>query len=129
MTCQGSIDRDLETLAHSAAELLNVPFVTIMLSTENGARGYFIDASWAAEHPEINVAGLNNPNSAVAQDMPFFAAVPIRSNGGANMGSLSCGGSEVRDLSDHELHMLKDIAAQVATRIDVLKAAPAFAQG
>ena len=128
MNIQGSLDRDLATLAHSAAELLGVAFVNIILSSGKSAQGTFIDTRWAANHPEINAASLTSPNAAVLQNLPFFAAVPIRNNDGTTIGTLSCGDSAVRNLSEQELGVLKDIAAQVEVRLKMSHKAPAFAR-
>ena len=142
MTQQESINRDLETFARSAALSLNVPFVTIALtagtgdamSGENGParnvaaqKAVFVEGSWAADHADIDLAGLDNA-SAVAQNIPFFACVPIRGDAGQTVGTLCCGDSDQRDLSDAEVGMLKSVAAQVAARVQVSEPGPAFAQ-
>ena len=141
MTQQESINRDLETFARSAALSLNVPFVTIALtgagdamSSENrparnvaAQKAVFVEGSWAADHADIDLAALDNA-SAVAQNIPFFACVPIRGDAGQTVGTLCCGDSDQRDLSDAEVGMLKSVAAQVAARVQVSEPGSAFAK-
>ena len=117
MTLQGSIDRELEAFAHSAARSLNVPFVTIALYGED-RRASFVDRKWADEHPEVDAGELDNPATAVVRNLPFFAALPIRNISGATVGLLSCGGSDERDLSEQDLGLLKDVTAQIAARVE-----------
>jgi GAF domain-containing protein len=136
MTQQETINRDLETFARSAALSLNVPFVTIALNAarDNARRNrstatskaVFVEGAWATDHAEIDLAALDNA-SAVAQQIPFFACVPIRSDAGETLGTLCCGDSDKRDLSNDEVGVLKAVAAQVAAHVGVASAAPAFA--
>lgn len=137
MIQQGSTNRDLETFARSAALSLNVPFVTIALNAGGGdkmhvgnghaPKAIFVDELWASDHAEIDLAVLDNA-SAVAQNIPFFACVPIRNDLGETLGTLCCGDSDQRDLNDAEVGALKAVAAQVAAHIGVVAgAAPAFA--
>lgn len=115
MRVEGSIDRKLADYAHAAAQSLHVPFVSIALSDRDGTS--FVDADWAAEHPELDAAGLNGPTSSAAQNLPFFAAVPIRSDAGSALGYISCGDTCDRSLSDDELGLLKSLASNVAAAI------------
>ncbi len=127
MTLQGSIDRDLEAFAHSAANLLNVPFVTIALYGDD-RKALFVDQSWADEHPEVDAEALDNPAAAVVKNLPFFAALPIRDTSGVTVGLLSCGGSDERDLSEQDLGVLKDVTAQIAARVGGLEKMPVAAR-
>ena len=120
MTVQGSIDRDLEAFAHSAANLLSVPFVTIALYGDD-RKALFVDSDWAHDHPEVDAGALDNPAAAVFENLPFFAALPIRNSSGVTVGLLSCGGSDERDLTDHDLGLLKDVTAQIAARVEMPK--------
>jgi GAF domain-containing protein len=128
MVQQGSINRDLEALARSAALSLDVPFVTIALygDASAAAKAVFADAAWVAEHGDIDLVGLDNA-SAVAQNIPFYACVPVRNDAGDPVGRVCCGGSEERGLSDAEIGMLKTAAADVAALLKVEGASPAFA--
>jgi GAF domain-containing protein len=132
MTQQGSINRDLETLARSAALSLGVPFVTIAVNAEAqhdaavAADAVFADAEWAAEHRDLDLVGLDNA-SAVAQNLPFYACVPVRNDSGDAVGRVCCGGSEERGLTDAEIGLLKSAAAAVAALLHG-KSAPAFAR-
>lgn len=122
MITKGSINRKLADYAHATAQSLHVPFVTIALADRHCAS--YVDADWAAGHPEVDLAGFEGPVSADKQSLPFFAAVPIRTESGAPLGYLSCGDSSARDLSDDELGLLKNLATDIATEI----ATPAFAR-
>jgi GAF domain-containing protein len=132
MTPHGSINRDLETLAHSAAMSLRVPFFTIAVNAEAqqdaaiAAGAVFADSDWAAAHRDLDLVGLDNA-SAVAQNIPFYACVPVRNDSGEAVGRVCCGGSEERGLTDAELGLLKSAAADVAALLQG-KAAPAFAR-
>jgi GAF domain-containing protein len=132
MTQQGSINRDLETLARSAALSLGVPFVTIAVNGDAQqdapvtADAVFADAEWAAAHRDLDLVGLDNA-SAVAQNLPFYACVPVRNDSGDAVGRVCCGGSEERGLTDAEIGMLKSAAAEVAALLHG-KSAPAFAR-
>lgn len=121
MIAEGSIDRKLADYAHAAARSLHVPFVSIALSDRDGAS--YIDSDWAAGHPELDPAGFDGPTSAAAQDLPFFAAIPIRNDAGASLGYISCGDSSARDLSEDELGLLKSLATNVAAAISAPPAA------
>lgn len=112
------MDRDLEAFAHSAAHLLSVPFVTIALYGED-RKALFVDRDWAQDHPEVDARALDNPAAAVFENLPFFAALPIRNSSGVTVGLLSCGDSDERDLSDHDLGLLKDVTAQIAARVEM----------
>lgn len=133
MSLQGSINRDLETLARSAALALRVPFVTVAVSGDAdadaglAAKAVFADAGWAAAHGEIDLVGLDNA-SAVAQNIPFYACVPVRNDAGEPVGRVCCGASEERGLSDDEIGTLKGMAAEVAALMKAGSSAPAFAR-
>jgi GAF domain-containing protein len=126
MTQAGSINRDLETLARSAAASLGVPFVTIAVNADTCQDAVFADADWAAAHCELDLVGLDNA-SAVAQNIPFYACVPVRNDAGDAVGRVCCGGSEERGLTDVELGLLKSAAVEVAALVQG-KATPAFAR-
>lgn len=136
MVQQETSNRVLETFAHSAALSLNVPFVTIALNADSGDlangeyahKAVFVEGSWATAHADIDLAALDNA-SAVAQRIPFFACVPIRSDAGETLGTLCCGDSDERDLSDTEVSALKAVAAQVAAHIGVAGKATISARG
>lgn len=125
----GSINRDLETLARSAALSLGVPFVTVAVNgdTAVAAKAIFADATWIAEHGEIDLSGLDNA-SAVAQNIPFYACVPVRNDSGEPVGRVCCGASEERGLTDVEIGTLKAVAVKVAALIRGEDASPAFAR-
>jgi GAF domain-containing protein len=133
MTQLGSINRDLETLARSTALSLGVPFVTVTVGDEDdadpavAAKAVFADAGWAAEHGDIDLVGLNNA-SAVAQNIPFYACVPVRNDVGEPVGRVCCGASEERGLSDAEMGTLKGMAAEVAALVKPDGASPAFSR-
>ncbi len=126
MEVQRSIDFDLQAFARTAANSLHVPFATIALKGAAG-KALFVDNAWADAHADIDVAALDNAN-AVAQNIPFFACVPIRTDAGETVGTLCCGSSDERDLGDREIQQLKDVAAQVAMRVQISEPGPAFAQ-
>lgn len=126
MEVQRSIDLDLQAFARAAANSLHVPFVTIALKAASH-KALFVDHAWADAHADIDVAALDNAN-AVAQNIPFFACVPIRTDAGETVGTLCCGSSDERDLGDEEIQQLKDVAMQVAARVQVSNAGSAFAQ-
>jgi GAF domain-containing protein len=127
MVLQGSMFRDLQVFARDAASLLDVPFVSIALN-KAPQKAVFVDAAWASEHSDIDVAALDNAN-AVAQNVPFFACVPVRSDAGETLGTLCCGDSDERDLAEAAISLLKAVAAQVATRIQSEEPAIALAHG
>ena len=126
MAVQRSIDLDLQAFARIAANTLHVPFATIALKAA-AHKALFVDHVWAVAHADIDVAALDNAN-AVAQNIPFFACVPIRTDAGETVGTLCCGSSDQRDLRDDEIDQLKDVAAQVAARMKVSEPGSAFAQ-
>jgi GAF domain-containing protein len=119
MSLQASFNSELETHAYRAAEKLAVPFVTVQVQGDQNAHAHFIDEHWISAHPEIDISGLDSPNAAMTQKLPFFACVPIRDAAGQPVGSLCCGGSEARDLDDAELGLLRQIAAQITAGIDM----------
>jgi GAF domain-containing protein len=132
MTQLGSINRDLETLARSAAMSLGVPFVTVTVGGGGddedaalAAKAVFADAGWAAAHGDIDLVGLDNA-SAVAQNIPFYACIPVRDEVGEPVGRVCCGASEERGLSDAEMGTLKEMAAEVAALVKTGRASPAF---
>ena len=106
---------------------MHVPFVTIALNSARD-KTLFVDGSWADEHGDIDVAALDNAN-AVAQNIPFFACVPIRGDAGETVGTLCCGDSDERDLAEDDIGRLKSVAAQVAAHLKGVATAPAFARG
>jgi GAF domain-containing protein len=125
----GSINRELDMLARSAALSLGVPFVTIAFDGDApvAAKAVFADAAWAAEHGDIDLADLDNA-SAVAQNIPFYACVPVRNDAGEPVGRVCCGGSEERGLSDAEIGMLKTAAADAALLLKSVDTSPVFAR-
>lgn len=131
MEQQKSIDRDLETLARSAALSLGVPFVTVAVGSgvhgnaPFAAKGVFADADWIAEHDDIDLVGLDNA-SAVARDIPFYACIPVRNDLGESIGRVCCGSSEERGLTDTEIGTLKAAANKVAALFKAEGASPAF---
>ena len=133
MTVEGSINRHLHALAQSAAASLNVPFVTVVVEGQVDAhapvraKAVFADAEWAAKHGEIDLVDLDNA-SAVSQNIPFYACVPVRNDAGDSVGRVCCGGSEERGLTDAEICTLKATAAEVTALFKAGSPIPAFAR-
>ncbi|MEP2101492.1 MAG: hypothetical protein ABJP02_02560 [Parasphingorhabdus sp.] len=117
-----SVEQDLEALASLAARLLSTPVATITLYESNCKDGHgtadhithtavACDEDWAKSHPDIDIAQLGSPRSAMTQHLGLYASVPLRNGDGSTIGMVACAGDEARDLSDQELGMLKHITA------------------
>jgi GAF domain-containing protein len=132
MTDLETINRDLESLARTAASTLGVPFVTVAIEGDadagNGlaAKAVFTEAGWAQSHGDIDLVGLDNA-SAVAQNIPFYACVPVRNEAGEAVGRVCCGSGEERGLTDEEIGTLKTTALRVATLLKNSSGLRAFA--
>jgi GAF domain-containing protein len=131
MTDMGTINRDLERLARAAALALGVPFVTVAIGDDQlggaatAAKAVHADLAWVAAHGDIDLVGLDNA-SAVAQNIPFYACVPVRNALGEPIGRVCCGSSEERDLTDAEIGTLKSMAAEAAELVKNHGANPAL---
>ncbi|WP_229955450.1 hypothetical protein [Parasphingorhabdus litoris] len=109
-------------LANLAARLLSTPVATITLYDSDGEDGQgtagpvrhttvACDEDWAARNPNIDIAQLGSPRTAMTQHLGLYASVPLRNGDGSTIGMVACAGDEARDLSDQELGTLKHITA------------------
>ncbi len=122
MNRDNSVEQDLDLLAGLAAKLLATPIATITLydhDTENECAttrkvshtAVACDAGWAANNPDIDIAQLGSPRSAMTQHLGLYASVPLRNGDGSTIGMVACADDEARDLTDNELGVLKHITA------------------
>ncbi|GAC1426337.1 MAG: hypothetical protein NVSMB57_17270 [Actinomycetota bacterium] len=78
---------------------------------------------WIVENAEIDPRTLANPLVAGELGLRFYAAAPLRTHDGYNLGTLCLIDTEPRELSEDQIHTLEDLSSVVMDELELRRAA------